>query len=86
MLKEFKEVKKELDAAQERVDKIMNVAAENHMKAIAELASKATHEEMNAFMNADEEVVSDLEKAIAFAEYMKAHDEGPKAKVIILGP
>lgn len=88
LLEKFKESKKVMDdkinAAVEEVYKISDVASEEFISNIRNLAKDASEEDLREFLSVNDESIAIEDRLVVIAAYAEAHDDDVNRLLIIL--
>ena len=76
MLESFKENKKVMKIKMEQASKMADDAANEFIDSIKSLVKDASEEDLKAILNADDEMIEDIDKMAFVAAFAESHDAG----------
>ncbi len=76
MLESFKENKKVMQIKMDQANKMADAAAEEFIDSIKSLVKDASEEDLKAILNADDEMLEDIDKMAFVAAFAESHDAG----------
>ena len=76
MLEKFKENKKVMQIKMDQANKMADAAAEEFIDSIKSLVKDASEEDLKAILNADDEMLEDIDKMAFIAAFAESHEAG----------